>query len=420
MSTERSIKNSTSKILIVIFSILGAVISAHLLYSHYMPPSSDSLLFRMCSASGVFDCEAVNTSKYSILFGLPVALWGLMYYIFMISCILFRESESEAGLKNALDAVMLSASLISAAMVIPLFIISTFLIHALCLFCIITWIINIIIFIMMIFMVRGRDGAPFLSSMKINFESAFSLLPGIYRNLKIILFALYMIILSAFFFTLDRYMLLYRAVTEAERIVQKENEFIERFYETPVSPVETGHTPVFAGNPEAKITVVDYMNFNCPACRKAHAGLKPVVEKYGDRVKLYLKNYPLDGQCNPHVERKMGGLSCTASLVAVGLYGDPGYHKYVASIMRHTDRLNPRAMLNAVGAAGIDVRRADIYIKSADIRRKLTEEINQASTLGINATPTFIVNGRVLPAGAINPQLFERLLRMEIKRMYGE
>jgi protein-disulfide isomerase len=337
----------------------------------------------------------------------------------MISCILFRESEENAGLKSGLTAVMLGVSFISAASVVPLFIISKFFIHAFCLFCVLTWIVNIIIFIMMILMIKA-GGGKFLSSIKSDLKSAFSLLPGIYKNLKIIIFAFYMIILFSFLFTLDRYLVLNKAATTAESMIEKENEFIRNYYNSPVSQIDLKDTPVFAGNIAAKITVLEYMNFDCPACRKAYAEIKPVIEKYSDRVKLFLGNFPLDGECNPGVAKKKGGLSCTASLVSIGLHNESGYKNYVDTIMRERDRLNPKSIFNAVGSAGISFLKADSYIKSAQIRGKLIEEVNQASKLGINGTPTFILNGRLLPSGAINPALFEKLLRMEIKRVYGE
>ena len=420
MSAERLTKiKNINTILIIIFSLLGALLSSHLLYTHYVPLPSDSLLFKMCSVSNVFNCEAVNTSRYSAIFGLPVALWGLMYYIFMITGILFRESDSDSNLKSGILITAFSISFISAIAVVPLFIISKFYIHAFCLFCIFTWIINIIIFVMIILMIK-TDGRGFLSSIKSNFRSAFSLLPGIYKNFKIILFAFYMLVLFSFLYTLNSYMLLNKAIMAAEDTIQKENEFIENYYKTPQSAVDIKDMPVFVGNPEAKITIVEYMNFDCPACRKAYSEIKPVIENYRDKVMFYLKNFPLDGECNPNVERKKGGLSCTTSLVAIGLHGNAGYKNYVDTIMREKDRLNPRLIMNAVGSAGLSIQKADMYIKSAQVRGKLIEEINQAAKLGINATPTLILNGRVLPSGAINPALFERLLKMEIKRIYGE
>jgi protein-disulfide isomerase len=49
-----------------------------------------------------------------------------------------------------------------------------------------------------------------------------------------------------------------------------------------------------AGGSDAEITIVEYADFQCPACRMAYDQLKPIKDKYKDRIKFFYKNMPLD------------------------------------------------------------------------------------------------------------------------------
>ena len=75
---EHKIRKRLLKLLIFI-SFLGVATSAYLLYNHYLPESQNGL----CVSANVFSCSVVNTSKYATLFDLPVALYGIIWFVLL-------------------------------------------------------------------------------------------------------------------------------------------------------------------------------------------------------------------------------------------------------------------------------------------------------------------------------------------------
>ena len=72
-----------------------------------------------------------------------------------------------------------------------------------------------------------------------------------------------------------------------------------RYYETPVDD----DCDFIYGNPDALVTVVKYADFQCQYCKVLASAMKPIKEKYKDKVRFVMKQFPMNGKCNP----RMGG-----------------------------------------------------------------------------------------------------------------
>ncbi|MFH1712498.1 MAG: vitamin K epoxide reductase family protein [Patescibacteria group bacterium] len=77
--------------LIIIFSFIGLAASVESTLSHYNPAISE-----FCNVSAKFDCDTVNTSKYSEMFGIPVAVFGLLAYgLALASAIIYKLRKQD-------------------------------------------------------------------------------------------------------------------------------------------------------------------------------------------------------------------------------------------------------------------------------------------------------------------------------------
>ncbi|MCX8124091.1 MAG: vitamin K epoxide reductase family protein, partial [Spirochaetes bacterium] len=72
----------------IITCFVAVIVSLYLLYVHYFPLVPDATLYSLCTAGTMFDCNAVNTSAYAVLFGMPLSAWGVAFYLFFIAVIL--------------------------------------------------------------------------------------------------------------------------------------------------------------------------------------------------------------------------------------------------------------------------------------------------------------------------------------------
>ena len=59
-----------------------------------------------------------------------------------------------------------------------------------------------------------------------------------------------------------------------------------------VDTIDLSNEPV-KGNPEAKVTIIEFSDFNCPACKGAVQVVERILNEYNGKVKLVFKNYPL-------------------------------------------------------------------------------------------------------------------------------
>ncbi len=94
-----STANKTLLKIIIVISILGILLSSYLTYLHYQPSAS-----KFCVIGENFDCDIVNKSSYSEIFGIPVAiLGGLTYLLFLITAILLLKNYDFNKLGKLID-----------------------------------------------------------------------------------------------------------------------------------------------------------------------------------------------------------------------------------------------------------------------------------------------------------------------------
>jgi uncharacterized membrane protein len=134
--------------LIFFLSIMGIILSGYLTYIHYSTSNNS-----VCDLNGTFQCSLVNRSQYAEMFGIPVALLGLLGYSFLglISFSLFKKNilariRSKKILKKIVSARTLFVfSGIALTISLYLTYVEFFIIKAICLVCAISQITIIII-----------------------------------------------------------------------------------------------------------------------------------------------------------------------------------------------------------------------------------------------------------------------------------
>ena len=77
------------------------------------------------------------------------------------------------------------------------------------------------------------------------------------------------------------------------------------------------------GSDDAKVKIVEFADFQCPACATASQALRQMATEFGDQILVVFKNYPLDSSCNASMEKPMHPYSCKAATLArcAGSYG---------------------------------------------------------------------------------------------------
>ena len=70
------------------------------------------------------------------------------------------------------------------------------------------------------------------------------------------------------------------------------------------------------GSDTARVTIVEFADFQCPACKHLSDIMKEIKAIFKQQVLIVFKNYPLDNQCNQNIRRSFHPFACKIALMA--------------------------------------------------------------------------------------------------------
>lgn len=141
------------------------------------------------------------------------------------------------------------------------------------------------------------------------------------------------------------------------------------------------------GNADAPITIVEFADFQCPFCSKAQPLLKDVLDKYRGKVKLAYLDFPLS-QIHPNAEMAAEASRCA---LAGGKYWE--MHD---ALFADQAKLDEAALVKTAGSLGMDQKAFASCLKSGKYKAAVQQDVQAGSQAGVNATPTFFINGEFL------------------------
>lgn len=136
------------------------------------------------------------------------------------------------------------------------------------------------------------------------------------------------------------------------------------------------------GNPDGDVTVVAFLDYNCPYCKKSAPALARAVKEDG-RIRLVYKDWPI-----------LSEASVYGAQIALAAKYQGAYEKVHAALMAIPGRgITKERMLKAIQASGVDLNRldADLQAHAADITALLRRNLAQAQSLGLQGTPTYLI-----------------------------
>jgi protein-disulfide isomerase len=170
-------------------------------------------------------------------------------------------------------------------------------------------------------------------------------------------------------------------------------------------------------NEGAKVLVVEFADFQCPQCRVQYLALKPVFDEFAERagkdVKVMLKQYPLNSDCNPYVPSRMHNAACDAAAAALMARSKGQFEKMVDQLFVHQDELSPAKIRSWTS----DIAKIDDFdAQKTKVLQEVKTDASIGSSLSVNSTPTFFINGKRIPGGGLPPQYFKEAIELELKK----
>ncbi len=164
------------------------------------------------------------------------------------------------------------------------------------------------------------------------------------------------------------------------------------------------------GPATAKVTIVEYSDFQCPFCSRGYATMEnQVLKEYGDKVRFYYKNYPLP--FHPWAKAGAVAAECAKEQKADAFWKVyKGFFENQAQVNK--DNVKQKATEYLAGS-GIDQKKWDDCFDNQKTAAKVDAEMQEGSSVGVRGTPGFIINGRLV-SGAQPFESFKNIIDDEL------
>ncbi len=176
---------------------------------------------------------------------------------------------------------------------------------------------------------------------------------------------------------------LVRLVAEGFEKREIEEFFSARYDAKKKVDLDLSNSPV-RGAPMAKITIVEFSDFECPHCGAAHPMLSNLLQEFDGKVNLVFKNYPLDSHKN----------AMPAALAAVAAGNQGKFWELADKLFEHQRELNPERIRQLAESLGLDMARFDADVASDAVRERVAQDKREGVAVKIQGTPTLFVAGR--------------------------
>lgn len=354
----------------------GIVVTLLLTWAHF-----NGSVQQICSPQS--GCGTVLASSYSEFLQLPTALFGFMYYFFVF-VVIGSYPLLETGSRSTVINVLLSLSFVAFALSIVLTIYSIIVLGTTCIYCLISTGIATCLFLVLIFWwIRGQRLEKFENISSAGLKIAVGLL----------------VVTTAIFAGLYFQTWLHTPVPESNANGGFEKSLL-------------AYEANSIGNPQAPIRVVEFFDLACPHCQRFTARIFPKIKRnYIDKGKVLwtFRAFPVT---------RMHKHSLYAHSV-LSLVPDNQYVSAKKQIMSDADRWNSRN--NQSPKSYFDFFMREYGLSGfGEPPRSIGNEIMQRRkfymrTVGVKATPSFVVNGKLLQ-GAQSYREFKRLFDRIIRR----
>ncbi|MGB9735550.1 MAG: thioredoxin domain-containing protein [bacterium] len=165
------------------------------------------------------------------------------------------------------------------------------------------------------------------------------------------------------------------------------------------------HDSPIRGAENAKITIVEFTDFECPYCGKAYSTVEDLLLRYAGKVRLIYKSFPLP--MHPWAMKAAIGADCAyvQNHNAFWYFYD---HLFQEQGAITPDNLNSK-LKDYAKATKLNMSKFDKCLSNEQTKPMVERDIKEGGDVGVAVTPTFVINGRILQ-GAQPEEAFVRII----------
>jgi len=373
-------------------ALAGVVVSAVTLYIDQRL-ASDAGFTSFCNISQNVNCDVVLGSRYGRFLDIPVPVWSLL--AFGVGAALAAPGALGAAsmLADLLLVILVSSSL---GFTLVMAVLAGFVLKVLCLLCLTLYAVVAAWAIVVLPFARGF---PSVGGLLTRRSTVYA---GAVAGL--------LIAASAGAWSAAR---VPAALETAQAICEADPRFCEFYRGQPVSEpaLVTGTEPHAKGPDDAPVTIVEFSDFQCPACGHAFLDLQDVVRRRHD-VRVVFRHFPLDQRCNEGIEHGVHPVACLAACAAECAAQQGKFWQYHDLLFENQAGLTRESLFGFARELGFDMGRFRTCLDAPETLDRVREDVRAGSSLGIQSTPTIFINGRRIP-GALDRHYYDYAITIE-------
>ena len=158
------------------------------------------------------------------------------------------------------------------------------------------------------------------------------------------------------------------------------------------------------GPKDAHVTIVEFLDFECPFCKSVQPVLKQVMSTYENQLRFVFKHLPLEGHQN----------SVLAAKAAYCAGAQDRFWQYHDALLS-TSEVTSSSVSKLAIDLGLNLERFQVCLASNESNSAITRDVESARRLGIESTPSFVINGKVF-VGATSFDRFQQIIESELQR----
>ena len=399
--------SQTSARLGLVFALIGLAAAGEAAYVHYRM-FADPTYAAVCDINETISCTQVYASRFGTFKGISVSIFGGIWFAFA-ALLSVAGMTARPAVRESVPGYLFAASTVALAAILYLGYASFVILKLVCVLCLITYAAVIGLFL--------TSGAATSFPM-------LSLPRRLSQDLKVLVVSPMAIVLAVLWLGGAATTLAFfpreagvaaasatagtAAAQAAPAVTQDQRSELERFM------ASAPRVPLIVPSGGAKVLIVKFADYQCPACGQAYLSYKPIFAKYAasnpGAVKLVMKDFPLNPNCNAAVHTMLHASACDAA-VAMRLARTHNRGDELEEwLYTHQPEMTPESVRKAARDIG---QVTDLDAKYQPTLELVKGDIAMGEQLKVSQTPTFFING-IKVDGAWAPQFFDQAIAYEL------
>jgi uncharacterized membrane protein/protein-disulfide isomerase len=369
---------------VALLALAGLLNSIYLAISHYRV-YTDIGYRSFCAISKAINCDTVSQSPYSIIFNVPVPVWGIIGYTLFLLFLVFAWSKP-FHCKRLWSLLVVIASVFSCISV-GLALVLTAYIHSYCIMCILSYGINLTLLFFTALTRKRFNSNGFIEGFQ---QDIYFLIQK--RIKAAAVFITFLIIVGVAVVMLPGY---WKILPDGIST------------DIPRGITEDGHPWIGAESPE--LTITEFSDYLCFQCKKMHYYLRRIVAQYPTKIRLVHRHFPMDHEVNFIVKDPFHIGSGKMALAAIYSVSKGKFWEMNDLLFELAGNEKEMNLTELAFKTSLDSKGMARAIYSPEIRQRLKIDIWTALKRRMTGTPSYLIDGKVYH-GQLPPEILKKFL----------